>query len=185
MIGAFVACLAVAGANACSSATTPPAEGNATLNYVNSGVTASIFGIGGEPLAEKYGGTVLNGTNGTQVECTVRRSGAGYSVAAHIENSEMSLDVNSGDITACSSGASKMCAGMTFFVQGRNTEKSVDDSNDPAPTCIVNTTQEHTKFVVEPGSIFASYDCANVQSAANPGSKLQVQGIFLFTGCTR
>jgi acyl-CoA hydrolase len=187
IIGAMVACLAVTSASACSSATTPPAEGNATLNYITSGLTRAIYGEGGKPEDDKYGGTVLDGTNGAHVSCSVRRSGSGYSVVGHIDNADMSIDVTSSDITACAGSTTTTgCASMSFFVQGRaDAERSVDESNDPAPTCIVNVTQPNTKFVVKPGSIFASYDCLNVQASSNPGNRIHTQGKFLFTGCDK
>ena len=173
--GAFLACLAVMGASACSDATPPAAEGNASVTLT--GRQRAIFGPGGAPTDTSYGGTVLDGSNGVRLNCKVSHSGT-YNVQAHIENSELTLDIASGDIIA---GAE-----MTFYLPGitASAENSVDpQTNNPAPSCIVTTTPD--PLVVKAGSIFAKFSCTNVRTSSDVKRVDSASGFFLFTGWGR
>lgn len=174
IFGAFWTCLAVMGASGCGDATPPAAEGNATVTLA--GRQKAIFGPGGAPTGSSYGGTVLNGTDGVRLNCKVRHSGT-YNVQAHIENSELSLDIASGDIG--------VGAQMTFLLSGitADSESSVNDSNNPAATCIVTTSPD--PLIVKSGSIFAEFRCPNVRTPANLQVSHTASGFFLFTGCDK
>jgi len=175
IIGAIFACVPVLGVSACGEASPPPAEGKAMVQNITTGANKTI----GAGASNDFGGTVLDGTNGTRVRCSVKRSGSSFAVYGHIENAEMSLDVNSTDI---SQGAM-----MAFFIQGATVDgiTSVDDNNNNAPTCVVNTAQPNTEYLVKPGSIYASFDCPKVRSASNLTNTSHLQGRFLFTGCEK
>jgi len=176
IFGALWTCLAVMGASACSDATPPAAEGNAAVTL--SGRHRAIYGPGGEPTDTSFGGTVLSGTNGVRLNCKVTH-GSTYNVQAHIENADMTLDIASGDI---GSGAQ-----MTFYMPGitADSETSVDTNNNPAPSCTVTTSQTNSNFIVKSGSIFASFSCSNVRTAANLKTSDTATGIILFTGCDK
>ena len=172
--GVCWACLALTSLAACSSASPPPPEGNATLSFVGGSLgNHFIAGPQGAPDATKFGGTVLSGTNGVGVSCKVK----GRSIQGHIESSDMSLDVNSDDAVN---------AKMTFYTAGihgsQNAVSSVDlNTNSPAYTCTL--TVSGGIYVVKTGSIFAAYDCPNVRDPANLTSAYHTSGYFLFTGC--
>jgi len=176
IFGAFLTCLAVMGASACSDATPPAAEGNASVTL--GGRHAAIYGPGGEPTSTSFGGTVLSGTNGVRLSCKVTHSGT-YSVQAHIENADMIVDIASGDINT---GAQ-----MTFYQVGAaGSETSVDANSDPASTCTVTTSADNTIYVVKSGSIFAGFTCTNnVRTPQNIKPPDTATGIFLFTGCDK
>lgn len=177
ILGAFWTCLAVMGASACGDATPPAAEGNATVTL--GGRARSIFGPGGVPTDTNYGGTVLNGTSGVNVTCKVSHGGSSYSVQGHIENSDMTLDIASGDIAT---GAQ-----MTFYMPGAtaDSETSVDSNNNPGPACTLTTAQADTKLVAKTGSIFAKFYCATVRTPMNLKTSDTASGYFLFTGCDK
>jgi hypothetical protein len=176
IFGAFWTCLAVVGASACSDATPPAAEGNVTVTL--GGRQRAIFGPGGAPTDTSYGGTVLNGTNGVHLSCKVSHSGT-YSVQAHIENADMTVDIASGDINT---GAQ-----MTFYMPGvtADSETSVNTNSDPWPTCTVTTSQDNSLLTVRSGSIFAKFMCSTVRSRSNLATLDTASGFFLFTGCDK
>jgi hypothetical protein len=171
IFGAVLASLTFLGISACGEASPPPAEGKASVQS-QSGTNATI----GAARSGDYLGTVLDGTNGTRVSCTVKRAGASFKVNGHIENAAMSLDITSASIA---DGAT-----MSFFIQG-TTEAvtSVDQDNNPGPSCSVTTTGSN--YVVKSGSIYAAYDCPTVQSPTNISTSSHMSGVFLFTGCDK
>jgi hypothetical protein len=165
--------------SACSSDGKPAVntKGNATVTFINRGSSFSIHGEGGEPDYDSYGGTVSNG-NGFSVSCKLSASGSSYSLLAHIESADGSVDIQGSNISAG--------AAMNFWKAGTTPEPvfSVDDNNDRAPTCTLATSQADTLLTVGSGTIFAAYNCPNVISPSNATSDYQVQGLFYFTGCS-
>lgn len=173
--GAVFACLAIVGVSACGEASPPPAEGNALVQNMSSGVSRSIGGSSGPA---DFGTTVLDGTEGVRVTCSVKRSGGSFSISGHIQSPEMTMDISSSDVAAG--------AYMSFFVQAStlDSENSVDASNNSAPSCTLTVSQAGTKYILKPGSIYAGYDCPTVR----PQSNLTIHhwsGRFLFTGCEK
>ena len=146
---------------ACSNhASAPVAEGDATINFkgcIYNGTAVS--GPGGVPTATDYGATVLNGsTGGYHVSCSVTHNGT-YAVNAQIDSPDMSLSVDSSDVT--------VGAHMLFFVAGASgTQQSIESSdatnNKPSSNCVLTTASTAANFVVKPGTIFAQYDCSHV-----------------------
>ena len=166
---------------ACSSSSSAPvAEGDATINFSNCiYANAEIHGPGGSPTADNFGATVLDGsTGGYRVSCSVTGNGV-YAVNAQIESPDMTLLVDSSDVSAG--------AHMSFFVAGSGGTQEVivstDSSNKAAPTCTLTTNSTSGIFVVKPGSIFAQYDCQTVTNAANLSASCHAFGLFYFTHC--
>lgn len=172
-LGTYCVCLATVGLAACSSASPPPPEGNASMSSSN-GINRKI----GNPSDTAYGGTVLDGTQGIKVSCTVRHNGT-YAISGHIESAEMSLDVSAGNID---DGAM-----MTFYAPplGTGLSGTVDSITSVGSNSSAGYTCTITPTVVKAGSIYAHYNCPTVQSPSNLSTTLSVSGTFLFTGCDR
>ena len=156
------------------------ARGDATLNFSGcSYPNAAINGPAGAPTTSDFGSAVVNGSavGGYRVACSVTHDGT-YAVSAHIESSDMSLDVQSNDVNA---GAQ-----MTFYEAGvtgtQNALTSVDASNNSAPSCTL--TVSGGKLQVSPGTIFAQYDCPAVRNPVNLTSACHTQGLFYFSDCS-
>jgi len=100
-----------------------------------------------------------------------------YAVAAYIESPDMSLAIDSSDVTA---GAQ-----MTFYEAGVSGTPdalvSVDANNNAAPSCKLTVTGGNLQ--VSAGTIFAQYDCLAVRDPANLASSCGAHGFFYFTGC--
>jgi len=152
-------------------------ERNASCNYNGSSIASSN---GGKPTLTDHGGTVSNGKD-YQVSCKLVASGTSYSLDAHIESTTiMSLSIQSSDINLGSE--------MSFYVAGAGGTPgaitSVDDTNNPAPTCTFTTSSSDTLLTVGSGTIFAEYDCPKVMAATNVSAICHANGLFQFTGCS-
>jgi ABC-type phosphate transport system substrate-binding protein len=178
IFGAVLACLAIVGVCACGEASPPPPEGNALVQNLSNGAHGIIGGSSGPA---DFGTTILDGTQGVRVSCNVQRSGSSFSVSGHIESPDVSLEVSSTDIAAAG-------AYMTFTIQGSTVSgalNSVDGNNNPAPTCMLTTSEAGSKYIVKPGSIYAGYDCSNTRASSALQTASHINGRFLFTGCDK
>jgi hypothetical protein len=156
-------------------ATTNNPRADATMSSDCAYLNSAISDNGGIPDSTHLGAPVSIG-NGYSVSCSVVFAGA-YKVQAFVQSPEMTLDIQSTDINAG--------AAMTFFVAGSmDSVRSVNRNNDPAPTCTITTAEASSSFFIEPGAIFAKYDCPSVGASSNPGTLCHVTGFFYLTGCT-
>ena len=160
--------LTLLAACACSSAEPPPPEGgtNGSVNYSGKVGLANINGGTPSNLTNHiFGKTVLDGRDGYHVSCNIN----GGSVSGSISSQDgTSLTVDGSGITTQGGTVS-----MSFYVNG-----------------IVNTVKDKNCTLtqvgaLEPGSIWAAYNCANVAAESVIGTPGTARGEFTFTGCTR
>jgi hypothetical protein len=89
----------------------------------------------------------------------------------------MILAIDTTDVTA---GAS-----MSFYTRETlEVFRSIDANNDPAATCTLVTSATGSSLFVEPGEIFAQYDCPSTRAAAILATNCHVSGFFYFTDCS-
>ena len=132
------------------------------------------------PARDNYGGTILDGTNGVHVSCTVLT----HAIHALITSPNLQLSVDT--ISAVTQAQmSFQVAGNASQIGSLNTVVSVDNNKNAADSCVL-TVQPATsgdKYVLKPGSIFAYFNCPSVYDPQNPDRACGASGFFLFTGC--
>ena len=142
---------------ACSSPAPPPPEGLVTItNGDTCGLNGQIAGPGGLPAGNTLSAneTVLDGRGGFHVSCSVKGNGQ-YSVAAEISDADITVTVANG--TASGKPVSGTATMYLTTLQSLSTYSG---------TGCTFSADINGMSTVEPGSLWAQYNCASVKLLA-------------------
>ncbi len=178
-VGGSWVCLALLALVACSSPAPPPPEGLVTItNGDTCGLNGQIAGPGGLPTGQSLSAdeTVLDGRGGFHVSCSVKPSGSGFSVAAEISDADITVTVSNGTVA----GSSPPSGTATLYL---TTTQSLNTYTGTG--CTFTATATDGVFKVEPGSLWAQYNCDSVQDPQNASKTCSPRGVIIVTGCDR